>query len=263
MTVPSSDRPSAGLFGLGFATNFLDALGVGSFATTTAVLKLGRVIDDADLPGTLNVGHAIPTVLQAALFLSIIRVDVLTMVLMVATAAMGAWLGAGRVSRWPRRTIQRGMAAALLVTAAFIVLRQLAVFPSGGEAIGLRGIALVVAVVASGLIGAVISLGIGNYAPTMAITYLLGMSPRAVFPIMATSAALMLPLAAWRFYRSGRFDRRVALGLAVGGVPGVLVAVYLVKELDVRVLLWLVAGVLLYTAAVLFRSSRAPEEAAR
>jgi uncharacterized membrane protein YfcA len=155
------------------------------------------------------------------------------------------------------------MAAALLVTAAFIVLRQLAVFPSGGEALGLRGIALVIAVVASGLIGAIISLGIGNYAPTMAITYLLGMSPRAVFPIMATSAALMLPLAAWRFYRSGRFNRRVALGLAVGGVPGVLVAVYLVKELDVTVLLWLVTVVLLYTSAMLYRSSRAPEGDAR
>jgi uncharacterized membrane protein YfcA len=263
VTDPPRDRPSAGLLGLGFVTNFLDALGVGSFATTTAVLKLGRVIDDADLPGTLNVGHAVPTVLQAALFLSIIRVDGLTMALMVAAAAAGAWLGAGRVARWPRRAIQQGMAAALLVTAAFIVLRQLAVFPSGGEAIGLRGIPLGMAVAASGLIGAVISLGIGNYAPTMAITYLLGMSPRAVFPIMATSAALMLPLAAWRFYRSGRFNRRVALGLAVGGVPGVLIAVYLVKELDVTVLLWIVTGVLLYTSAVLYRSSRAPEGDAR
>lgn len=254
--------PFPGLLGLGFLTDFLDTLGVGSFATTTAALRLGRMVDDGDIPGTLNVGHALPTMLEAALFLSIIKVDWLTMGLMVVTAGLGAYFGAGRVSRWPRRTIQRGMAIALLVTAAFITLRQVQVFPSGGEAIGLRGVALATAVVASGIIGALISLGIGNYAPTMAVTYLLGMSPRAVFPIMATSASLMLPVAAWRFYRSGRFDRRTALGLAIGGIPGVLVAAFIVKELDVRLLLWVVVAVLLYTAATLWRASRAEETAA-
>lgn len=255
MTPPLRQFPFAGLLGLGFITDFLDALGVGSFATTTAAMKLGRMTDDANIPGTLNVGHALPTILQGVIFLSIIRVDWLTMALMVIAAALGAYIGAGRVSHWPRRTIQRGMAIALLVTAAIFTLRQLEVFPSGGDAIGLTGGALIVAVAASGIIGALISLGIGNYAPTMAVTYLLGMSPRAVFPIMAVSASLMLPLAAWRFYRAGRFDRRIALGLAIGGIPGVLVAAFIVKELDVTVLLWVVAGVLLYTSAMLYRAS--------
>ena len=262
MTASTRRVPLGGLFGLGFATNFLDALGVGSFATTTAAMKLGRLTDDANIPGTLNVGHALPTILQAAIFLTIIRVDAITMALMVAAAATGAYVGAGRVSRWPRRAIQLGMAIALLVTAAIITLRQLEVFPSGGEAIGLAGLALLLAVAASAVIGALISLGIGNYAPTMAVTYLLGMSPRAVFPIMATSAALMLPLAAWRFYRSGRFDHWIAIGLALGGIPGVLVAAFIVKELDVTLLLWVVVGVLLYTSAMLYRASRTEQEAA-
>lgn len=256
----SSPRlPGPGLLGLGFLANFFDALGIGSFATTTAAMKLGRLTDDANIPGTLNVGHALPTILQAALFLAIIRVDWLTMALMVAAAGVGAFVGAGRVARWPRRAIQRGMAAALLVTALIITLRQLGAFPSGGDAVGLGGIALVVAIVASAVIGSLIALGIGNYAPTMAVTYLLGMDPRAVFPIMAASGALMLAVAASRFFRAGRFDRRIALGLALGGVPGVLVAVYLVKSLDVTLLLWLVAAVLLYTAAMLYRSSRTVE----
>lgn len=257
---PPSDRfPGPGLLGLGFVTDFLDALGVGSFAVTTAILKLGRMIDDVDLPGTLNVGHALPTTLQSILFLSVIAVDPLTMGGMVTAAVLGAWLGAGRVSTWPRRAIQRGMAVALLVTAVIIVLRQLEVFPSGGDAGGLTGGALVAAILASGFIGSLIALGIGNYAPTMAVTYMLGMDPRAVFPIMATSGALMLLVAASRFHRAGRYDRRVALGLTLGGIPGVLVAVYLVKSLDVRLLLWLVTGVLLYTATMLYRSSREPD----
>ncbi|MEZ4377562.1 MAG: permease [Gemmatimonadales bacterium] len=251
--------PSPGLLGLGFLANFFDALGIGSFATTTAAIKLGRLTDDGNIPGTLNVGHALPTILQGALFLAIIEVDRLTMALMVAAAVGGAWFGAGRVARWPRRAIQRGMAAALLITAAIITLRQLDVFPSGGEATGLGGIALLLAVAASAVIGSLIALGIGNYAPTMAVTYLLGMSPRAVFPIMAVSGGLMLAVAAMRFVCAGRFDRRIALGLALGGIPGVLVAVYLVKSLDVTLLLWLVVGVLLYTAAMLHRSSRTPE----
>jgi uncharacterized membrane protein YfcA len=176
---------------------------------------------------------------------------------MIAAAGIGAWYGAGIVVRWPKRTIQRGMAIALLVTAAFITLRQpeVHVFPAGGTAIGLTGVKLAIAIVASLIIGSIVSLGIGNYAPTMAITYMLGMDPHAVFPIMATSASLMLPTAAFRFWRSGRFSKPVALGLAIGGVPGVLVAAYIVKQLDVNMLLWVVVAVLLYTAASLFRSA--------
>lgn len=244
-----------GLTALGFATDFLDTLGVGSFATTTAVLRLGRLVQDEQIPGTLNVGHAIPTFLEAALFLTAIPVDRVTLVLMVVMGGLGAWFGTGVVVRLPRRKIQQAMAISLLVTAAIIVLRQSNVFPTGGEASGLSGWRLIVAVIAAGVIGSLTSLGIGNYAPTMAVTYMLGMSPKAVFPIMACSAAVILPAAAIRFLRSGRFDRATVLGLAIGGIPGVLAAVYLVKELNVKALLWVVAAVLVYTSFGLYRAS--------
>jgi uncharacterized membrane protein YfcA len=246
-----------GLLALGLVTDFLDTLGVGSFATTTAALRFGRVVDDEQIPGTLNVGHAIPTMLEAALFLTAVPVDPLTLVTAVTAGGLGAWFGTGVVVRWPRRTIQRAMAISLLITAIFIVLRQTQIFPSGGSALGLRGGALVIGIAASALIGSLTSLGIGNYAPTMAVMYTLGMDPRSVFPIMAASAALILPTAATRFFRSGRFDRRTALGLAVGGVPGVLIAVFIVTELDVNLLRWLVVAVLLYTSVTLYRASRA------
>ena len=244
-----------GLFALGLVTNFLDTLGVGSFATTTTVLRLGRVVDDEQIPGTLNVGHAVPTMLEAALFLTAVPVDLVTLVTMVMAGGLGAWFGAGMVVHWPRRTIQQAMAVSLLITAILIVLRQTRLFPSGGNSLGLSGAVLVAAVLASALIGSLTSLGIGNYAPTMAVTYMLGMNPKAVFPIMAASATLILPAAAIRFFRSRRFDPRTALGLAIGGVPGVLIAVFLVKELNVDLLRWLVVAVLLYTSVMLYRSS--------
>jgi uncharacterized membrane protein YfcA len=249
--------PGPGLLGLGLVTNFFDTLGIGSFATTTTVLKLGGMTNDENIPGTLNVGHLIPTVLQSILFLSVIQVERVTLVSMIVAGGLGAWFGAGVVVRWPRRAVQRAMALALLFTAAVITLRQLGVFPQGGDAIGLAGLALVVAVLANALIGALMTLGIGNYAPCMAVIYSLGMSPRVAFPIMAGSAALMMPAAAWRFWKSGRFDRRIALGLALGGIPGVLIATYIVKELPVKYLLWVVVVVLLYTAALLWSASRA------
>jgi uncharacterized membrane protein YfcA len=252
---PRPRWPASALYGLGFAVNFFDTLGVGSFATTTATLKLGRLVADDRIPGTLNVGNALPTMLEALLFISLVPVDRLTLVTLVIAGCVGAWWGTGFVVGLPRRAIQRAMAVALLVTAAFIVIRQLDGMPSGGTATGLAGAALVGAVIASALIGALTSLGIGNYAPTMAVLYLLGMNPLMVFPIMATCAAVILPTAALRFYRSGRYSPSVARALTLGGLPGVLVAFYLVRSLDVSLLRWLVVGVLCYTCAQLYRSS--------
>lgn len=264
-TAPRSVRPApwAGLLALGLGANFFDTLGIGSFATTTTVLKLGNMVEDENIPGTLNIGHAIPTILEAGLFLSVIQVELVTLISMILAGGLGAWFGTGLVVSWPRRTVQRAMAIALLITATFITLRQTGVFPKGADAIGLTGIALVAAVLANALIGSLTSLGIGNYAPCMAVIYSLGMSPKVAFPIMAGSAALILPTAALRFYKSGRFDRRTAIGLAIGGIPGVLIATYIVKELPIKYLLWVVVGVLLYTAAMLWSSSKAEAQVAR
>ncbi len=255
---PPRSIPWPGLLLLGTFTDFFDTLGIGSFATTTAALRLGHMVDDQDIPGTLNVGHAIPTILEAVLFIIALggMIDVPTITTMVIAGGIGAWFGAGVVVHLPRRAIQRGMAVALVVTAAFMALRMLANLSHTEGTIALTGLALVVAVVASLVIGSFTSLGIGNYAPTMAVTYMLGMNERAVFPIMAASASLILPVAAFRFYRSRRFDRRTATGLAIGGIPGVLIAVYLVKSLPLGVVKWIVVGVLLYTAATLWTASR-------
>ncbi|MFI5210451.1 MAG: permease [Gemmatimonadales bacterium] len=261
-TAPTGRLHFAGLLGLGFVIDFLDTLGVGSFATTTTALKIGRLVNDEDIPGTLNVGHALPTITEAVLYITVIQVEMLTLVAMIGASAIGAWFGAGIVSRWPRLTIQRALAVALLVTALFIFLRQVHVFPSGGDALALTGLALVVGIVVNTILGALTTLGIGNYAPCMALVSLLGMNPTAAFPIMMGSAALILPIAALRFIPARRYNRRVVLGLTIGGIPGVLVAAFLVKSLPLDYVRWLVVGVLLYTASMMWRSARREAAAA-
>jgi uncharacterized membrane protein YfcA len=255
---PPRRAPMAGLLGLGFFTDFFDTLGIGSFATTTAILRLFHLVEDENIPGTLNVGHAIPTISEAVIFIILLGglIDLPTIVSMVLAGGIGAWFGAGIVVHWPRRTMQRAMAIALVITAGFMALRMLASLALTSGTIGLTGAALVVAVVGSLVIGSLTSLGIGNYAPTMAMTYMLGMNTKAVFPIMAASASLILPAAALRFYRSGRFDRKTSIGLAIGGVPGVFLAAFVVTELPLGVVKWIVVAVLLYTAATLWASSR-------
>ena len=263
MSIPESryrQKPMPLLLGLGAVTNFFDTLGIGSFATTTAAMVLGRMVQDDNIPGTLNVGQAIPTVLEAMIYIILLGglIDALTFTSMVITGGIGAWIGSAIVVTLPRRVIQRSMSIALLTTAGFMVARMLANFTSGGETTGFVGIKLAIAIAASLAIGSLTSLGIGNYAPTMAITYMLGMNTKAVFPIMAASASVILPTAAIRFYRSGRFDRRTAFGLAVGGIPGVLIAAFMVKELPLTVVKWIVFGVLLYTSVSLWFSSKEP-----
>ena len=267
MTAPGSTTRRTSmpaLLGLGAAANFFDTLGIGSFATTTAVLVLGRMVEDDDIPGTLNVGHAIPTVSEAIIYIILLGglIDVPTITSMVLAGGIGAWFGTGIVVHWPRKLMQRAMAIALLITAGFMAVRMLASLSLDAGTIGFSGVTLVIAVLGSVVIGSLTSLGIGNYAPTMAMTYMLGMNTKAVFPIMAASAAVILPAAAIRFYRSGRFDRRTAMAFAIGGIPGVLVAAFIVKSLPLGVVKWVVVGVLLYTAATLWMSSRRPVKVA-
>jgi uncharacterized membrane protein YfcA len=242
-------------FAIGFVTNFFDTLGVGSFAPTTSIYKLLRLVPDERIPGTLNAGHALPTVTQALIFIAAISMDPLTLVAMIAAAVLGAWLGSGVVAKLPRRGIQLGMGMALLVTAVLFVLRNMEANPAGGQALGLDGGWLAVAVVCNFVLGALMTLGVGLYAPCLILVSLLGMNPIAAFPIMMGSCAFLMPVAALRFIAAGRYERRAAVGLALGGIPGVLIAAYVVKSLPVVWLRWLVVVVVLYTALAMLRAA--------
>lgn len=241
---------------LGAVTNFFDALGIGSFAPTTAVFKLKQMVPDRIIPGTLNVGHALPTITQAFIYTSIIDVDTLTLYGMIAASASGAWLGAGVVAHWPRRRIQIGIGVGLFVAATVMFMTQLNLFPPGGDTLGVRGLRLAIAVIGSFVFGSLQTLGIGLYAPSLILVSLLGMSPRAAFPIMTGSGAFVMAVASMRFIRERSYSLRVARGLALGGVPGVLLAAYVVKELPLYWLRWLVVVVVIYTAITMLWSAK-------
>jgi uncharacterized membrane protein YfcA len=247
---PATDAgpPTPTQVGIGAVTNFFDTLGIGSFATTTALFRFLNTIPDRFIPGTLNAGHTLPTVVQAIIYTKKVQVDILTLFALIAAAVLGAWLGAGTVASWPKRKVQIGMGAALLGAAALMLMTQLNLFPGGGDALGVRGVKLVIGIGVNFLLGALMSLGIGLYAPCMILVSLLGMNPTAAFPIMMGSCAFLMPVGSLRFIREQCYGLRAALGLAIGGIPGVLLAAFIVTSLPIYWVRWLVIVVVIYTS---------------
>lgn len=234
---------------LGLITDFFDTLGIGNFAPTASAFRLGKLVDDRLIPGTMNAGHCIPVICEALIFMTVIQVDTTTLVLMVAAAIVGAIWGAGIVARMNVRAIRIGMGIALLGVAYVLLAGLLKWMPSGGAAIGLYGVKLAFAVFINFILGALMTIGVGQYAPCMALVYSLGMNPKSAFPIMMSSCAFLMPAGSARFIKEHAIDRKAAMGIAIGGIPGVLVASYLITSLPLTLLKWLVFAVLVYTAA--------------
>jgi uncharacterized membrane protein YfcA len=240
---------------VGFVTNFFDTLGIGSYAPTTSIFKLKQIVPDERIPGTLTIGHTVPTVTQAFIFITLVAVAPGTLVGLIAAAVAGAWLGAGWVAAWPRRQIQIGMGLALLVAAGLFVLANLGIAPGGGEALGLSGARLIIGLMGSFALGAIMTIGVGYYAPCMIMISLLGMNSKTAFPIMMGACAFLMPIAGVKFLRAQSYAVRPALGLALGGVPAVLIAAFVVKALPLATVRWLVVGVVLYSATTMLRSA--------
>jgi uncharacterized membrane protein YfcA len=241
---------------IGFVTAFFDTLGVGSFATTTAAYKLRNLVPVKLMPGTLNVGHAPATIAQAFIYTSIVQVDATTLVLMIVAASLGAWVGARVVVHWPRRRIQIGMGVALMGVATLMFLQLLHMFPGGGVALELTGARLAVGLAGNFVLGALMMLGIGLYAPCMGLVSLLGMNPTAAFPIMMGSCAFLMPISTVQFTKSRTYHVQAALGLALGGLPGVLVAAGVFYTMSLITVRWLVVAVVIYTSLNMLLTAR-------
>jgi uncharacterized membrane protein YfcA len=239
---------------IGLITDFFDTLGIGSFATTTTMFRLWRLVDDEKIPGTLNVGHALPTITQALIYITIIEVDLRLLALLILSAVGGSWIGAAIVAGFPRGAIQRGMGMALLVASVLMVLTALDRLPSGGDALTLSQGKLIAACAINFTLGALMTLGIGLYAPCMIMVSLLGMNPTSAFPIMMGSCAFLMPIAGYQFIRRRKYDLPASLGLSIGGIPGVLVAALIIRSLPLTWVRWLVVVVVVYAAVSLLRA---------
>ena len=250
-------RPNAEAIGLGAVTNFFDTLGIGSFATTTAWIKFRHMVPDSFIPATLNAGHALPTVVQSAIYLVIlgVRVDPVLLASCIAAAVLGSLIGVPLVVRASVQLVQGIVGVALLIAAALYAMSNLDLFPIGGSATALPMLEMSVAVAVHFLLGALMAFGIGLYAPSLILLSLLGLDPRLAFPIMASACAFLMPATGFSFVKSSRIDLRIVIGIAIGGIPATIVAALLVKEMPIVWLRWGVVVVVLYAAFLLLRSA--------
>ena len=250
-----SDKPWPKLLGTGFITNFFDTLGIGCFAPQTAIFKLFKLVDDRLIPGTMNVGNTMPTVTQAFIFMVSVKVDPVTLVSISTAAPIGALLGVGVVARMPKRKIQIGMGIGLMMVVVIILAGELNLMPVGGVAIGLSGWKLAVIIVMSLVFGALQTIGVGFYAPCMAMVYTLGMHPATAFPIMMTATAMLMAAGGVRFVKENVYDRKASISLTMAGVVAVFIAAYVVKSLPLDALKWVICGVVTYTSVLMFISA--------
>ena len=235
---------------LSAVTNFFDTQGIGSFAPTMAWMRFRRMVPDHRIPMTMLAGYTPSTFVQSTIFLILLGVGVDPVLLIgsVVAVAAGAYFGVPLAVGSSVRTVQLLVAAALLLAALFYSLSNLGLMPAGGNASSLPLTETLIAIAASFIFGVLLNFGIGNYAPTLALLSLMGMDPRLVFPIMATGSTLAGAAAATRLVKLADLDLRIVLSLAVGSIPAVLVAAFLVKEMDLVLLRWLVVVVVTYAA---------------
>lgn len=241
---------------IGLVTNFFDALGIGSFATTTLLFKITKFLNnDKILPGTLNTAHTIPILVQAFVFITVVNVDGLTLISMMVAAMIGSWIGARIILKIPEKKIQLIVGTALAATALIMALRELGVINLLGdnnEALGLRGGLLIVAVVCNFILGALMTAGVGLYAPCMALVYMLGLNPLIAFPIMMGSCAALMPVASIEFIKAKSYSKIGTIGISIGGVVGVWLAVQFVTSINLSILVWVIIAVILYTSVTMF-----------
>ena len=245
------DNPSVAKVGtLGWVANFFDTLGIGSFAIIVAGNKFFKLgVKDKELPGFLNVGCCLPVMCEAFIFTTVIKVDPLTLFSMLIAAAVGSYIGAGIISKMDEAKIQLVMGLALLATAVLMFCSKMGYMPGGGDAIGLSGAKLAIGVVGNAILGALMTAGVGLFAPCMALTYFLGLSPQVTFPIMMGSCAMLQPVSSVKFIKEGAYPRKASLVLSLCGAVGVFVAAFIVKSLPIETLKWVVMAVLVYTGA--------------
>lgn len=236
---------------IGFVTDFLDTLGIGSFAPTTMLFKFTKFLkNDRILPATLNTSHTVPVITQAIIFITVVEVAPVTLFSLVIAALVGSWIGSKTVAKLPESKIQTFVGIALIVTAIFMALKQVGALDMLGTDntdLGLTGVKLIIGIVGNLVLGALMTIGVGLYAPCMALVYFLGLSPLVAFPIMMASCASLMPVASAEFIKSGEYSRAGTIGITIGGMLGVFVAVKFVTNMDLNILTWVIVLVVTYT----------------
>lgn len=231
-----------------FIIFFFSTFGVSDFAISTVLYPRLNWVNIKKLPGTLNAQCVIPVFVMALAYISSIEVGITTLVSLIIAQVVGAYIGPRFVMKLPEKTIKIFIGIGLLIASIIIVMSQLNIIPSTGNATELTGIKLVIAIILMALYGALNNIGIGSYALTMVTVYLLGLDPKVSFPIMMGACAFSVPVGSAEFVKKGEYSRKITLFTAIFGVLGVLAAVFIVGSLDTYVIKWVVVAILIYSS---------------
>ena len=249
-------KPSGEAVVIGAITNFFDTLGIGSFAPTMAWFKFRKLVPDRLIPPTMLVGHSLPTMAQAIIYLILlgVAVDPILLVGCMIGLMAGGLVGVPLVTKAKVWVIQLTVSFALVLAAILYAMTNLDLMPGGGTLSSLPITLTIIAIIGNFIFGILINFGIGHYAPSLMLLSMMGLDPRLIFPIMAGGGALVIAGAGVRHIGIGQIDLRIVTAMAIGGVPAVLVAAYLVKNMPLDLLRWLVFVVVLYASYIMLRS---------
>jgi len=243
---------------IGFIAVFFDTLGIGSFAPMTSSFKATNQVKNEFIPGTLNVSTTIPVFIMAFIFISIIEVEKITLFSMIFSAMTGSLFAASMFRKFSKDFVRLILGIALLVTAILMTFGQFNIIESLGigNEIGLRGNKLIFANIFNAIFGGFQAFGLGMYAPSMALVYFLGLSPKVAIPLMMGSSAFALFSASIKYISDGNYNRKASISISIFGTIGVLIAAFIVKSLPIYFLTWLVILVIIYTSISLLISKK-------
>ncbi len=242
---------------------FFDVIGIGSYGPFTATFKLTKICRDKYIPGTLQVSCVVYQMIAGVFFITNVEVDVVTLACCIGACAVGAYIGAYFISRLNLNKIRIAMGCALIVVAAVLILGLMGLTSFEGTELGLSGWKLILITIICLVLGALMSLGIGCYAPIMACVSLLGMDPHTAFPIMMGSCAVLIPVSAIRYLQDSynapkpTYDRKIAVIFSTIGLIGAFVAMFIITSMPLQYLKILVIIVLLFVAALMLKDGLA------
>lgn len=238
----------------GFIANVSDTLGIGSFAVVVALDKHWGLVDDKRLPGTLNGQSVLPSLLQSFLFLKFVEIDLTLLLTLTVAGCLGGFVGGILVARCDKQTIRKLMTLGFLGIAVLILANQMHLLPLAGEAISLSSDKLAIGFVAMVLVGMLPTIGVGLYAPTQVVLFLLGLSPLVAFPLMTSMGVIVQSSAALAFIQKETVAVKEVVYLTLSGLLGVLLAVPLVTIVHPVYLRWLLFVIVLYNAKMIWQS---------
>ncbi len=241
---------------IGFVSNFLDTIGIGSFAIIIAIRNLlGIMPDDVRLIGTMNIQAMVTALVQALIFLHFIPLDIITLLVSIAMIALGGFLSGLIAVRIDKKIVHIVMLIAFIITGVLLFLSQINVLEIGGTGTAIRGTKLIIFAIFMLVSGTLPAFGVGYYSLIKASIFLFGVNPIVSFPIMASASAFQMPVTSATFIVKGKFYFKSTIILAIFGTLGVFMAVPIITAVNTYTLKWILLGIVIYNIIVLSKKN--------